>query len=87
MKEVVRSCEQCQSIDPAPALHEEGSVSFSESWKRLSVDVTHYRGIPYLTMVDCGPGRFVIWRELKRETAQCILSPATAAGILWETTS
>ena len=31
--------------------------------------MTHYAGRPYLSMVDCGPGRFVIWRELKGETA------------------
>ncbi len=29
----------------------------------------HYSGLPYLTMVDCGPGRFMIWRQLKGETA------------------
>ena len=73
VKEVVRSCEQCQSIDPAPALHEEGSLSVDKSWKRLSVDVTHYHGISYLTMVDCGPERLAIWMELKRETTQCIV--------------
>lgn len=26
----------------------------------------------YLTIVDCGPGRFAIWREIRAETADII---------------
>ena len=33
-------------------------------WTRLAIDVTHYRQLPYLSMVDCGPGRFAIWKRL-----------------------
>ena len=66
VKAVVR---QCQSIDPAPASHTPGELGVQEAWSRLAIDVTHYAGRPYLSMVDCGPGRFVVWRELKGETA------------------
>ena len=45
----------------------------SESWQRLAVDVTHYRGEPYLTVLDCGPGRFAIWRKMRSETAAAII--------------
>ena len=69
VKMVVSQCERCQSIDPAPISHSPGELGVRESWTRLAIDITHYRGIPYLTMVDCGPGRFMIWRQLKRETA------------------
>ena len=72
VRNVVRGCEECQSIDPAPAKHEAGSLEVDKTWTRLAVDVTHYRGVAYLSMVDCGPGRFALWRRLKRETAQCI---------------
>ena len=41
VKAAVRQCQQCQSIDPAPASH------------TLAIDVTHYAGRPYLSMVDC----------------------------------
>ena len=51
----VRSCVQCQSIDPAPASHEPGSIQVQRTWNRLAADVTHYRGKRYLTFVDCGP--------------------------------
>ena len=68
----VRACIKCQSIDPAPVKHERGHLSVEKAWSRLAIDVVHYQSIPYLSMVDCGPGRFTIWRELKRETARCI---------------
>ena len=60
VKKFVGGCIECQSIDPAPSKHEVGNLSVDKVWSRLAVDVTHYRGIPYLSMVDCGPGRFAI---------------------------
>ena len=61
--------QQCQSIDPAPGFHTPGELGVEKTWERLAVDVTHYEGLPYLTMVDCGPGRFILWRLLNGETA------------------
>lgn len=70
VKGVVKSCEHCQSVDLPLDVHEPGEVSVGESWKRRAVGVTHYRHLPYLTIVDCGPGRLAIWRELKGESAE-----------------
>ena len=70
---VVKSCERCQSIDPAPVSHSPGVLSVLEPWTRIAIDVTHYKAVPYLSIVDCGPGRYAIWRELRRETAQSII--------------
>ena len=72
VQKAVGSCEQCQSIDPAPSRHREGSLHVDRDWSGLAIDVTHYRGVPYLTIVDFGPSRFAIWREIKRETARCV---------------
>lgn len=72
VKKVVQSCERCQSIDPAPVTHKGGGLSVSEVWNRLAIDVTHHHQIPYLSIVDCGPGRFAIWRKLTRETTEFI---------------
>ena len=69
IKRVVSECEKCQSIDPAPVSHVPGELGVSETWTRIAIDVTHYRGLPYLSMVDCGPGRFMLWRPMKGETA------------------
>lgn len=72
VKDIVRHCERCQSIDPAPVVHSKGELSVQQNWKRLAIDVTHYRQVPYLSVVDCGPGRYAIWRKLRREDAEAI---------------
>ena len=41
---------------------------------RLAVDVTHYNRDCYLTCVDCGPSRFVIWKKLRDESATSIVA-------------
>lgn len=69
VKRVVGSCQRCQMICPSPVRHEPGKLHVDANWQRLAVDVTHYKGIPYLTMIDCGPSRFGIWRKLNREAA------------------
>lgn len=70
VKQVVRHCERCQSIDPAPIVHEVGEISVDGNWKRLAVDVTHYRHKLFLSMVDCGPGRIAIWKELRADNGE-----------------
>ncbi|XP_029642717.1 uncharacterized protein LOC115217217 [Octopus sinensis] len=65
IRKVVGRCDRCQYIDFAPCGHEQGNLSVEHNWKRLAVDVTHYRQGIYLSMVDCGSGRLVIWRELR----------------------
>jgi len=69
VKKVVGQCGSCQSIDPAPVRHLYGQLCVEENWDRAAVDVVHYKNIPYLSFVDCGPGRFAIWRKMKGETA------------------
>lgn len=73
VKAVVRNCEECQSIDPSPVAHSGGELGVDKNWERLAIDVTHYRGLPYLSIVDCGPGRFAIWRQLKNEQTEQII--------------
>ena len=54
VQRVVKGCERCQRIDPAPMVHRGGEIWVTGNWKRLAVDVTHYRGAAYLSVVDCG---------------------------------
>ncbi|XP_064122693.1 uncharacterized protein LOC135226942 [Macrobrachium nipponense] len=56
VKKVVQCCDDCQSTDPAPVMHKGGELSVERNWQRLAIDVTHYRQIPYLSVVDCGLG-------------------------------
>ena len=74
VKKVVADCETCRSIDPAPIQWEKGSLSVPDIWQRLAMDVVHVRGVPYLSLIDCGPSRFAIWRKLVRETGSAIVS-------------
>lgn len=72
VEQVVKSCPRCQIIDPAPVRWKHGSLAIEKTWYRLSIDVTHYDNKLYLTIVDCGPGRFAIWRRLSSEAAENI---------------
>ncbi|GFS13389.1 Pol polyprotein [Elysia marginata] len=72
IKKTAYECERCQSINPARSVHESGELGVSRNWARLAIDVTHYKGLPNLTMVDCGPGRFAIWRAQRKSAALCI---------------
>lgn len=69
VEKCVQGCIQCQSIDPAPAKHEIGELSVSHDWQRLAIDVTHFHCKLFLSIVDCGPGRFAIWKALSSESA------------------
>ncbi|KAF0296723.1 Methyl-CpG-binding domain-containing protein 13 [Amphibalanus amphitrite] len=57
VRDVVRRCQTCASIDPAPERWPGGSLGTERTWDRLAMDVTHVHGHPYLTLVDCGPSR------------------------------
>ena len=60
VQEVVRECEECQSIDPVPVSWKAGRLDVRENWRRVGMDVTHLGGRHYLTLIDCGPSRFAI---------------------------
>ncbi|KAK4319771.1 hypothetical protein Pmani_009323 [Petrolisthes manimaculis] len=69
---VVSSCQVCQSVDPAPVKWRTGNLSVEGIWQRVGMDITHCRGKSYLTLIDCGPSRFTIWRPLRIQTSECI---------------
>ena len=67
VKRIVEGCTQCLSIDPAPVRWNVGHLGVARNWDRLACDVTHYRGDIYLTVIDCGPSRFSIWKKVTDE--------------------
>ena len=73
VREVVREWEECQSIDPAPVSWKAGRLDVCENWRRVGMDVTHLGGRHYLTLIDCGPSRFAIWRSLSCQDAASIV--------------
>ena len=58
VQSVLARCEVCQSVDPAPVKWRHGSLEVSETWRRLAIDITHFKAQAYLTIIDCGPSRF-----------------------------
>ncbi|XP_067949793.1 uncharacterized protein [Watersipora subatra] len=77
VKRELAGCEACQRVDPAPRgenLVETGSLAVEGNWCRVAIDVTHYGGQVFLSMVDCGPSRFAIWCRLPSETAAHIVA-------------
>ena len=73
VQSAVTKCQICQSVDPAPAKWRHGNLHVSETWWRLAIDITHFQGQSYLTVIDCGPSRFSIWRSLRRTDSACIV--------------
>ncbi|KFD54753.1 hypothetical protein M513_04453 [Trichuris suis] len=69
VRQVIVGCEACQSIDPAPVKWRRGSLSVEKVWQRVGMDIAHYGGRPYLSLIDCGPSRFAIWRPLRWHTS------------------
>ena len=37
------------------------------------MDVTHVNGCHYLTLIDCGPIRFAVWRRLPRQDTDSVI--------------
>ena len=37
------------------------------------MDVTHVNGCHYLTLIDCWPTRFAVWRPLKRQDTDSVI--------------
>ena len=70
---VVKDCVECQSIDPAAVKWKKGSLEVEEVWQRVAMDITHVGARHYLTMIDCGPSRFAVWRELKSQTSNAVI--------------
>ena len=70
---VVKACKTCRSIDPAPVRWKKGKLGVEDNWNRLVMDITHHNGENFLTIIDCGPSRFAIWRPLHRQDAPTVI--------------
>ena len=73
-RSVVASCQVCQSIDPAPVKWKKGELSVENVWERLGMDIAEYRGRSFLTIIDCGPSRFSVWRPLRLKSSASVVA-------------
>ena len=74
VREVVTACDVCRAVDPAPVKWRPGSLDVEETWWRLAADITHYQGQSFLSVIDCGPSRFCLWRPLRRSDSASIVA-------------
>ena len=77
VKREIEGCEECLRIDPSRRVEnlvEQGDLAVEGNWYRVAADVTHYNDTHYLSIVDCGPSRFTIWRRLSTESAASIVT-------------
>ena len=70
---VMKACETCRSIDPAPVRWKKGKLGVKDNWKRLAMDITHHNGENFLTIIDCGPFRLAIWQPLCRQDVPTVI--------------
>ena len=78
VRKVVKECDVCKSIDPAPVQWTRGSLGVARVWQRVGMDITHCKGQHYLTLIDCGPSRFTIWRRISLQTSECVIAQLEA---------
>ena len=78
VKTVVRECEECQSIDPALVHWSKRALNVKQTWHRVAMDITHSNGSHFLTVIDCGPARFAIWRRLPQQYATSVINQLKA---------
>ena len=69
---VLAQCLICQSVDLAPVKWRHGSLAVLETWWRLAIDIRHFKGQAYLTVVDYGPSLFSSWMTLRRMDTACV---------------
>ena len=50
-----------------------GAIEIDEIWHRVGMDVTHVNGGHYLTLIDCGPTRFAVWRRMQRQDTASVI--------------
>lgn len=72
VRAVVNECNDCRSVDPAPVRWEKGELSVAGCWERLAIDICHVGSAHYLSVIDCGPSRFAMWRKLRRQDSSAV---------------
>ena len=78
VKTVIRECEECQSIDQALVHWSKGALNVKQTWHWVAMDITHCNSSHFLTVIDCGPARFAIWRRLPRQDATSVINQLKA---------
>ena len=74
VKTVVRECEECQLINLAPVHWSKGTLNVKQTWHWVAMDITQCNWSHFLTVIDCDPARFAIWRRLPQQDATSVIN-------------
>lgn len=69
VKLTVQDCKECWIVDPTLVHWQKRSLEVDSSCCQLFMDITHYNGIPFLTLIDCDLMLFTIWHPLACQDA------------------
>ena len=75
---LLKECEECQLIDPAPVHWSKGALKVKQTWHWVAMDITHCNRAHFLTVIDSGPAQFAIWRRLPRQDATSVINQLKA---------
>jgi len=78
VQHVVRICQVCQSIDPAPEHWTPRELGVDRVRHKVGMDITHFEGRNYLSLIDCGPSGFAVWRHLRRQDSATVIQQLEA---------
>ena len=53
-----------KNSDPEPVRWVKGKLDVKENWERLAMDITHCGTEKFLSLIDCGPSKYALWRQL-----------------------
>lgn len=48
-------------------------LEVSEIWNRINMDICHVKNQNYLTIIDCGPSRYAIWRRIRHQDTASVI--------------
>ena len=82
VRAVVKECQTCQSIHPAPARWWKGWLGTDTTWSRLGMDINQYGSQHFLTLIDCRPMTFMIWCPLVRQDSSSVIRELESEEIL-----
>ncbi|KAI0980168.1 hypothetical protein GJ496_005969 [Pomphorhynchus laevis] len=68
--EIIKLCDRYLRKDLSSICWETGHLEVLENWTRLALDITHYDNRPYMSLIDCGPSHFSVWKQLSNESSE-----------------
>ncbi|KAK4307617.1 hypothetical protein Pmani_020637 [Petrolisthes manimaculis] len=79
----VGEMESAPASAPAPAKWQKERLGVSDIWGRVSMDTCYVGNQLYLTLIDCGPTRYAIWKRLRRQDSSSIIVRRTVRACVF----